>query len=248
MHYYEKLPIFPLQTVLFPGMSLPLHIFEPRYRLMVAHCIKRRAPFGVVLIPGIDETSIDDEPVASICRLGSTARIVRSDSLVDGRFFIDVRGETRFEIEEVFNDREYLTARVRPVAEPDIPANFHHEVIGEVASLFREYLAAAMVGTSRRISALQLPDEPSALSYAVAAALDVSADEKQRLLEAPTITERFDLEIQMLRDARHARSGRTAPIYDVEPPAPEMPRIAARGGATIRPLDYSVVRSMISRN
>jgi uncharacterized protein len=108
-------PLFPLHAVLCPGIALPLHIFEPRYRAMVNRCLADDAPFGVVWIRDGREVGAGDLAIASV---GTFAEIREADRLADGRYDVVAIGTGRFRVEEVFADREtYLVARVDPVAE-----------------------------------------------------------------------------------------------------------------------------------
>ncbi|MEZ4622859.1 MAG: LON peptidase substrate-binding domain-containing protein [Caldilineaceae bacterium] len=103
------LPLFPLKNVvLFPGMVLPLHIFEPRYREMINRCIDEQLPFGVVLI----EEGTEIGEAATPHRIGTGAKIIRVERLEDGRMNITALGTERFQIQEVHHDRAYLTATV----------------------------------------------------------------------------------------------------------------------------------------
>jgi Lon protease-like protein len=107
------LPLFPLHTVLCPGIALPLHIFEPRYRAMVRRCLEEDSPFGVVWIRDGREVGAGTIAIATV---GTFAEIREADRLADGRFDLVAVGTGRFRVEEVFVDREpYLVARVEPV-------------------------------------------------------------------------------------------------------------------------------------
>jgi Lon protease-like protein len=109
------LPLFPLHTVLCPGIALPLHIFEPRYRLLVSRCLERDEPFGVVWIRAGREVGPGDLAVAEV---GTTAEIREADRYADGRYDLVAIGTGRFRIHEVYADREpYLVARVTEVEE-----------------------------------------------------------------------------------------------------------------------------------
>ena len=88
-----ELALFPLFTVLFPGMPLHLHIFEPRYRLMIQRCLEANQPFGVVLIRKGEEAM---GPLAEPYITGCTARIARTERLRDGSMNLTVLGEERF--------------------------------------------------------------------------------------------------------------------------------------------------------
>src|SRR5258707_15628572 len=106
----ELLPLFPLTTVLFPEMLLPLHIFEPRYRLLVRRCMDEDRPFGVVLMRSGQDVGGLAEPHG----IGTEARIMAYSPLSDGRSYIVVRGGRRFAIEQSIPDTEpYLVGRVR---------------------------------------------------------------------------------------------------------------------------------------
>ena len=106
-------PLFPLHTVLCPGIALPLHIFEPRYRALVRRCLATESPFGVVWIRDGREVGAGMIAIAS---MGTFAEIREADRLADGRFDLVAVGTGRFRVEEVFTDREpYLVARVEPV-------------------------------------------------------------------------------------------------------------------------------------
>ena len=104
-----EVPLFPLSVVLFPGMALPLHIFEPRYRDMMADCLADQAPFGVVL--AIAEQPHGQEVPAKI---GTLARIADYEQLPDGRYNLLALGTRRFQILETRHERPYLTGLVRP--------------------------------------------------------------------------------------------------------------------------------------
>ncbi|HEY7735942.1 MAG TPA: LON peptidase substrate-binding domain-containing protein [Candidatus Limnocylindrales bacterium] len=105
-----EIPLFPLRTVLCPGVALPLHIFEPRYKLMVDRCLEDNSPFGVVYIRDGHEVGAGELSVAAI---GSVATIREAGRYPDGRFDLLVVGTGRFAIESVDTDREpYLTATV----------------------------------------------------------------------------------------------------------------------------------------
>jgi len=103
------LPLFPLNTVVFPGMPVALHIFEPRYQKMVRACIDQREAFGVVLIKhGLEAGG----PAAEPYDFGCTARVMRVENLSDGRMNILAVGEQRFRIDGLDRELEYLRGEV----------------------------------------------------------------------------------------------------------------------------------------
>ena len=142
----EPLPLFPLSAVLFPQMLMPLHIFEPRYRLLVRRCLDHQQPFVIVLIkPGAEAGA-----VAEPREVGTTARIVGHSPLPDGRSYIVVRGERRFAIDTVLTDAEpYLVGRVRYLEDDD--GHDASDLADAAADAFNEYLmgVAAAAGEPR---------------------------------------------------------------------------------------------------
>ena len=133
-----ELPLFPLHTVLCPGVALPLHIFEDRYRLMIGRCIDRREPFGVVLIRDGREVGSTESRVADV---GTTARIRQAGRYPDGRFDIVTIGEARFRIARSHPDREsYLVADVEFLPEPMGDAAAAADLVGRVGRRFMRYL------------------------------------------------------------------------------------------------------------
>jgi Lon protease-like protein len=115
------IPLFPLRTVLCPGIALPLHVFEPRYRLLTERCVADSTPFGIVLIREGREVGTSDVSIAAV---GTFAEIREVGQYPDGRFDLLVVGAGRFSIDRVHDDREpYLVATVTPLDdEPGDPA------------------------------------------------------------------------------------------------------------------------------
>jgi Lon protease-like protein len=112
----RELPLFPLHSVLCPGIALPLHIFEPRYREMIGYCLETGSPFGVVLIRDGREVG----PLAGqIAEVGTTAAIRQAGRYPDGRLDIVTVGETRFRIVSVDSaSQAYLVGTVEELDEP----------------------------------------------------------------------------------------------------------------------------------
>jgi len=194
----ELLPLFPLGTVLFPGTLMPLHIFEPRYRLLIRRCIERQRPFGVVLIRNGSEVGGSAEPY----EVGTEAKIVAESQLPNGRSYIVTRGERRFAVESLIEDAEpYLVGRVRYLDEPEGDratdrANVAREALGA-------YLLAVVAVTEdsrgERVLADELRDAPpSDLAYRIAGSLAVDAPQQQALLELETASARLEEETRIL--------------------------------------------------
>jgi len=192
-----SVPLFPLGSVLFPGMLLPLHIFEPRYRLLVRRSIEREEPFGIVLIKSGQEVGGPAEPH----RVGTTARIMGSTPLPGGRSFIIARGERRFEIESIDAEREpYLVASVRYLAEDDgVEAS---ELADRAADLFGQYLTGIVSTSNDARTEVPLGEiregTPAEVSYRIAGGLGIDAAERQRLLEAERTEPRLESIVALL--------------------------------------------------
>ena len=105
------LPLFPLNTVLFPGMPIRLHIFEDRYKKMISHCLESKQPFGVVMIESGQEAN---GPLANPCEVGCTAQIARMQTLTEGRMNVEAMGEERFLVESLDRSHDYLQGSVKP--------------------------------------------------------------------------------------------------------------------------------------
>jgi Lon protease-like protein len=192
------LPLFPLeQVVLFPGMSLPLRIFEERYKFMIGACQVTDQLFGVLLIRSGSEVGAPAQPE----RVGCTARMVRVDRLPDGRMTILTIGETRFRLLGAARvmPEGYLVGDVRHL--PDTPTVVAPDLIAGVAEEFRKYQAGAhaMSGSKDTGSAPELTKDPARLSYQVAASLHIHPRERQQLLELDDVAGRLQQELSLLK-------------------------------------------------
>ncbi|MDP9266121.1 MAG: LON peptidase substrate-binding domain-containing protein [Chloroflexota bacterium] len=193
----ETLPLFPLGLVLFPDMLVPLHIFEPRYRLLVRRCIDKEESFGVVLTGSADEAGAHPGPH----QVGTTARIVGAQPLPDGRSFIVVRGERRFAVESLIHDEEpYLLGRVRYLPE-DEGADAHAAAAATVDA-FVEYLLSVLTITGETRGeppgAEIRNGTPRDIAYRIAGGLAIDTAEQQRLLETESVRERLITEARLL--------------------------------------------------
>lgn len=165
----STLRLFPLRTVLFPGMALPIQIFEPRYHQLLAECMEADEPFGVVLLRAGSEVGDADAVPHDV---GTTARIESASPVGGGRVMVQTRGERRFRILTLHHDRPFLTADVEyPVDEPgEVPSSLLEAVTTafEQVQRFRQLVD----GVYRRT--IQVPQSPDALVDAVGtAAADV---------------------------------------------------------------------------
>jgi len=190
-----RLPLFPLQTVLFPGATIPLHIFEPRYREMVGRCLEHDDPFGVVLILEGEEVGGPAIPR----RIGTEASIIACQKYRDGRYDLVAEGRRRFETLMIDRSRSYLRADVRFLEEPmGLDADGLAEAVGK---LFEGILESLELSGQAVVDETWRELDACALSYRVASALPVADEVRQELLEVPDATSRLRREAELLISA-----------------------------------------------
>jgi Lon protease-like protein len=190
------LKLFPLNTVLFPGSALNLHIFEPRYRQMIAECLEDGEVFGVCLIREGDEAGDLEVTPHDV---GTTAEISAMRPLDGGRFFLSTVGRKRFRIERILARDPYLLAEVEYLDDEPVSGGATVDaLLARITKVFAEYLrlVVAFSGTSAEVT---LPDDAVEASYLIGGALQIADTMKQRLLELPTTEERLVVELEFLR-------------------------------------------------
>ena len=212
----EKLPLFPLGTVLFPGVMLPLQIFEDRYRQLVGDLLDGPEPreFGVIAIRKGRETGIDG--VSSLYEIGCTARLRRVSELPDGRYELVTVGARRFRLDALDESAVYLQGTVDYLDEAADEGNADDSaaaaVVSAVQRAFAGYVEALAARGARRISLPELPGDPLTLSYLVAAAMIADVPSKQALLAEPGPLARLNAERSVLaRETTMLRSLTSAP-------------------------------------
>jgi Lon protease-like protein len=188
----EVLPLFPLGTVLLPGLPLPLHVFEERYRRLVVDLLalphdERR--FGVVAIRCGRETGAVRPELYDV---GCVADVREISERPDGRYQLTTTGGDRFRLLDVDASRPYLRGRVQRLDEPlgDDP-DFARRLARAVAAALHEYLAELRRLHGGALGIARLPADPIPVSYVAAAAIVVDVPERQRLLAAADATTRL---------------------------------------------------------
>ena len=168
---------------------MPLHIFEPRYRRMVKHCIEGSRQFGMVYVADAGAES----PASGA--VGCVALIDATEDLPDGRSNITVIGQNRFEIDRLTtSDEPYLVALIREYHDLPAPVSgIAGPPVEQVRTLFDRVARAARVLAGADQTIPTLPDDPSDLSFAIAAMLDLEGSARQELLEARSVGERLML-------------------------------------------------------
>ncbi|NJK80472.1 MAG: peptidase S16 [Chloroflexaceae bacterium] len=175
-----ELPLFPLNTVMFPGASLTLHIFEERYRAMIGRCLEEGSPFGVILIRHGQEVG---EP-AMPHDIGTVVQINASVRLEDGRMLIATIGQQRFKVSRIVHQLPYMVAQVSLLPEETEPGM--RRAADELRALHEQYWQSVMAATGVQYEFEQLPDDVVAMSHHLAHRLQVPNERKQRWLEVDT--------------------------------------------------------------
>jgi Lon protease-like protein len=191
------LPLFPLHCVLFPQFPLRLHIFEERYKVMINGCIERNEPFGVVLIREGQEVGAPATPY----EIGCVARILAVKRLEDGRMHLLAAGESRFRLlDYVEADLPYLIGRAEAVAETAYLSGELAPLAQEAGEVFRRYLTLVAERANLALPEIELPADPTLLTFCIASVAQLPLEDKQRLLEMSDTRLRLQTEIALLRE------------------------------------------------
>ena len=201
-----QLPIFPLNTVVFPGVTVPLHVFEDRYRALVHHLLtiseKADRLFGIVAIR--EGYEVGTHGVQSVHRVGCVVQMTSVEPYADGRFDIEVVGRHRLRLDALDTSGTYLVGDVETVEEAKVDTPTGLQEAEKTRATFEEY--------RRRLSELRgddvldgdLPRDPEFLSYALAATCLLTLQERQELLEAANPLDRLVMLRHALREEMRA--------------------------------------------
>ncbi len=206
----QSMPLFPLHTVLFPRMPLPLHIFEERYKEMIAKCISDERPFGVLLI----DEGVEVGGLAIPRNVGTIANIRVIEPLDDsGRMNILAEGSQRFRLVERTVDPDTYLMGVVEILKDD-PTNKEEltKSITKITSQFREYFEILVTNTGISMPNYELPTDPEDLSFVVAAVLEGDVEFRQSLLEMTSTasrlaieSERLEAELEIIREIKYSK-------------------------------------------
>lgn len=185
----RELPLFPLPVVLFPGMPMPLHIFEPRYRKMLADIRASNNLFGLSFF---DSSSATTE-IPQAGHIGCVAEVTETQALPDGRSNVLAVGVVRYQVEAyVERGDPYLAVRVDFFEDDDEDDETLAAAAREVAAMFMRVANAIRVINDERGNLPDISDtEPQKLSFLVAAAMEIEVETKQELLELRSTSERL---------------------------------------------------------
>ena len=220
------IPVFPLGTVLFPGLVLPLHIFEERYRSLVRDLVATTDDepheFGVVTLrygwevaapEGDNEVPADETPLTAeqLYPVGCTAELRQVTELPDGRFDIVTVGRRRFRVVAITADTQpYLTAEVEWLPDEESGDTRPALLAPRVLAAFRTYLDLLRPDTEVLD---QVPEDPTVLSHLVAATAQLTTEERQELLASPDTASRLRTELRLLnREAGLLAKVRAVPV------------------------------------
>jgi uncharacterized protein len=175
----ELLPMFPLQTVLFPGVAMPLHVFEPRYRALTRYCLDGDGRFGVVLIERGSEVGGGDVRMS----VGTCARIVEAAELPDGRWLLMTVGVERVGVRRWLPDDPYPQAEVTVLAEAQAGPDASEQRVVVERLLRRALALKAELGEPAAAATTELDADPAVAAYQAAALAPLGALDCQRVLE-----------------------------------------------------------------
>ncbi len=189
----RKLPLFPLNVVLFPGATTPLHIFEDRYKLMMQRCLDSDTLFGIVLIKSGKEVGEPAEPY-TVGTIGSIAEYEQGN---DGRLFMRVIGEQRFRIGFITQLKPYIEAEVDILEDgPATPLTAEEYSAVHDTVLRHQRLVVGMRGGW--VSDIKLPSDATELSYHLGSLAQSAMLERQQILEESSPPARLQMGLRLL--------------------------------------------------
>jgi len=191
-----EVPLFPLGIVLFPGAPQLLHIFEPRYRQMLADCLEGDQPFGVSFVQATE----GQDPVPDPGAVGCLATVRESRLLPDGRSNILAVGGERYVLTALLeSDLPYRMARIETFDDEDLAAPQLEELASRARAEFSRFIAGMQALTDRPQEGVPLEAAPQAVSFQIAAVMDLDPQVKQELLELRSTHERLQRLLRMFR-------------------------------------------------
>lgn len=205
----DELPMFPLNTVLFPGQTLQLHVFEDRYRALVHHLLsipdRSQRLFGVVAIR--EGYEVGTHGVQSVHRVGCVAQMTSVAPDEDGTFEIEIVGRERFHLQSLDASGTYLVGTVETApdaADPAAGAGRASQQATRARETFAVYRSRLSELRGAEVLDVELPDDPVYLSYTLAATCLLTLRERQALLETGSADERLIMLRQAMREEMRA--------------------------------------------
>jgi len=179
------LPLFPLNTVLFPGMQLKLHIFEDRYKIMMNECIDEGKPFGIVLIKNGQEASA---PLAEPHEIGCIAQITQVQRLQFDRMNIVATGQQRFRIVHIKKHEPFLLADVEEFSPKDDNLELIKYYSQQLQPLITQYIKILSQVSDMQFNPMNIPHDASSLAHVASVLLQSDDNIKQDLLSTDALS------------------------------------------------------------
>jgi Lon protease-like protein len=200
------LPMFPLQSVLFPSAVLPLHVFEPRYRALVRQVLGGDETFGVTLIERGSEVGGGDVRVD----IGTRARVVQADELPDGRWVLVAVGTARLRVVRWLPDDPYPQADVEELVEPEPGPDAAALRVEAERGLRRALALRVELGDAAAPATIELADDMTAAAFQMGSLAPLGPADAQRVLEAATVEDRLRTLARMLMEEVEVLEARLA--------------------------------------
>jgi len=200
--YNSTIPLFPLNVVLFPGMMLPLHIFEKRYRVMTKECLDNGEPFGVVLVKPQQVTRPDlkGDYFDELHHVGTTALIMAVEHLDDGQMNLIAVGQERFIIKDIHAGQDdLLLGRVDPYPMQDEGSPTVGRLAQKLRPVVQRYIDHLADASGEDLSGATLPTDPAALAFLAGTAIQGPLPDKQKLLATTSLSTLIVNTVSMLQ-------------------------------------------------
>ena len=197
----DLLPLFPLNVVAFPGMTVPLHVFEDRYRALVRHLLTLPDPaervFGIVTIR--EGYEVGNHEARSMYRTGCLMQLTEAEPYDDGRFDVVAVGRERVRVVATETSEPFLRAEVESLDGRDELSPDTAREAARALALFGDYRTAVSALRGDDVMVGTLPRDPEMLSYVLASTCALTLPERQQLLESPSTVERLGLLRRLMR-------------------------------------------------
>ena len=190
---HTRIPLFPLNKVLFPGMILPLHIFEDRYKAMINYCLAHDNLFGVVLAKNKQAVASNVSNLFSedIYNIGTIAHIAAVENLNDKRMNLITVGQDRFVINTIHASADdYLIGEVNPYPFKGVNnKEVKNQMSRRLMLIMRTYISNLEIASGEDLSDAKLPNDPEALAFLAGNAVKDALADKQQLLTAQSLAD-----------------------------------------------------------
>ena len=195
MNETRELPLFPLNTVLFPGQALSLHIFEERYKLMINRCLENQEPVGIVLIQEGEEVGEPAVPHS----VGTVATVLETERHENGELDVVAVGQERFRLHDILQQTPYIVGRITSIEAEGNDGPRAFALAARAKELLPRYVNALSDATGTLVQVVNVPEEPSSISFLIALALQIQKTEQQELLATVDISEMLARELALLQ-------------------------------------------------